>query len=57
MLNPKTKGTTMDNKSRHTPSGSKNVLNSDVEIKGDLKFSGEMTFDGKIDGDIQADEL
>src|SRR5215510_2555530 len=35
--------------------GSKNVLNSDVEIKGTLKFSGEMTFDGKLDGDINSE--
>jgi cytoskeletal protein CcmA (bactofilin family) len=34
---------------------SKNVLNSDVEVKGTLKFSGEMTFDGKVDGDITSD--
>src|SRR2546430_14123513 len=34
---------------------SKNVLNTDVEIKGNLKFSGELTFDGKIDGEIQTD--
>jgi cytoskeletal protein CcmA (bactofilin family) len=34
---------------------SKNVLNSDVEIKGNLKFSGELTFDGKLDGEINAD--
>ncbi|MEY2467003.1 MAG: hypothetical protein QOD03_1524 [Verrucomicrobiota bacterium] len=34
---------------------SKNVLNSDVEIKGNLKFSGELTFDGKLDGEIQTD--
>ena len=34
---------------------SKNVLNSDVEIKGNLKFSGELTFDGKLDGDIHTD--
>jgi cytoskeletal protein CcmA (bactofilin family) len=33
----------------------KNVLASDVEIKGNLKFSGELTFDGKIDGEIQTD--
>ena len=45
----------MDKSMSTPPSGSKNVLNSDVEIKGDLKFSGEMTFDGKIEGDIQAD--
>src|SRR5205814_998359 len=35
--------------------GSKNVLNSDVELKGTLKFSGELTFDGKLDGDINTD--
>ncbi|HWW02505.1 MAG TPA: polymer-forming cytoskeletal protein [Candidatus Acidoferrum sp.] len=34
---------------------SKNVLNSDVEVKGTLKFSGELTFDGKLDGDITSD--
>ena len=38
-----------------TPGGSKNVLTSDVEIKGNLKFSGELTFDGKLDGEIQTD--
>src|SRR5436190_5295793 len=41
----------------NTPSNnnSKNVLNSDVELKGSLKFTGEMTFDGKLDGDIGSD--
>ena len=34
---------------------SKNILNSDVEIKGTLKFAGELTFDGKLDGDITSD--
>ena len=34
---------------------SKNVLNTDVEIKGTLKFSGELTFDGKLDGDIASE--
>ena len=33
----------------------KNVLTSDVEIKGNLKFSGELMFEGKIDGEIQTD--
>lgn len=33
---------------------SKNVLNSDVELKGTLKFSGELTFDGKLEGDISS---
>lgn len=35
--------------------GSKNVLNSDVEVKGTLKFSGDLTFDGKVEGDINSD--
>ena len=40
----------------NTPaSNSKNVLNSDVELKGTLKFSGELAFDGKLDGDINTD--
>jgi len=35
--------------------GTKNTLNSDVEVKGTLKFSGELTFDGKLEGDINSD--
>src|SRR3989442_10671204 len=38
-----------------TGNASKNVLNSDVEIKGNLKFAGELTFDGKLDGEIHTD--
>ena len=38
-----------------TVNSTKNVLNSDVEIKGNLKFSGELTFEGKLDGEIQTD--
>jgi cytoskeletal protein CcmA (bactofilin family) len=34
---------------------SKNVLNSDVELKGTLKFSGELAFDGKLEGDISSE--
>ena len=33
----------------------KNVLNSDVEIKGNLKFAGELTFEGKLDGEINSE--
>ncbi len=33
----------------------KNVLNTDVEIKGNIKFAGELTFDGKLDGEIHTD--
>jgi cytoskeletal protein CcmA (bactofilin family) len=34
---------------------SKNILNSDVEIKGNIKFSGELTLDGRLDGEIHTD--
>src|SRR5512133_767157 len=37
------------------PGGTKNVLNSDVELKGSLKFVGELTFDGKLEGDINSE--
>src|SRR5881398_743602 len=40
-----------------TPNSSKNVLSSDVEIKGNLKFSGELTFEGKLDGEINSDGI
>ena len=39
----------------NTPGTAKNVLGSDVEIKGNLKFSGELTFDGRLEGDVQTD--
>ena len=38
-----------------TVSNSKNVLGSDVEIKGTLKFTGELTFEGKLEGEIHTD--
>lgn len=38
-----------------TGTTSKNVLNSDVEIKGSLKFSGELTLEGKLEGEVQTD--
>ncbi len=34
---------------------SKNVLNLDVEVKGNIKFAGELTFDGRLEGDVQTD--
>jgi len=39
----------------NTPATSKNVLGSDVEIKGNLKFAGELTFEGKLEGEINSD--
>lgn len=38
-----------------TNNTSKNLLNSDVEIKGNIKFSGELTFEGKLDGEVHTD--
>jgi len=38
-----------------TASNTKNVLGSDVEIKGTLKFTGELTFEGKLEGEIHTD--
>src|SRR3954463_14272058 len=38
-----------------TPTSSKNVLNSDVEIKGNLRFAGELTFEGKLEGEINSE--
>jgi cytoskeletal protein CcmA (bactofilin family) len=35
----------------------KNVLASDVEIKGNIKFSGELSFDGKLEGEIHTDGI
>lgn len=34
---------------------SRNVLGTDVEIKGTLNFSGELTLDGKLEGDINTE--
>ena len=36
------------------PSG-RNVLSSDVEIKGDVKFANDLVVDGKIEGNIVSD--
>lgn len=38
--------------SSDAPSGAKNILTSDVDIKGTLKFESELIFDGKIEGEI-----
>jgi cytoskeletal protein CcmA (bactofilin family) len=38
-----------------TSGGSKNVLGSDVEIKGEIRFAGEMTLDGKLEGEVRGE--
>src|SRR5262245_35157302 len=50
-------GTGMNHDMNANSNSSKNVLSTDVEIKGALKFSGELTFDGKLEGEIQTDGL
>jgi cytoskeletal protein CcmA (bactofilin family) len=40
----------------NTPNNpSKNILTSEVEIKGNLKFTGELLFEGKLDGEIHTE--
>src|SRR6266700_4928858 len=51
------KGNQPSKRMNTTANPSKNVLSSDVEIKGNLKFSGELTFDGKLEGEIQSDGI
>jgi cytoskeletal protein CcmA (bactofilin family) len=34
---------------------SKNILNSDVELKGTIRFTSELTFDGNLEGDVQSE--
>lgn len=36
-------------------SSSKNILSSDVEIKGSLKFSNDLIIDGRIEGEVTSD--
>ena len=36
-------------------SSSKNVLSSDVEIKGTIKFSNDLIIDGRIEGEVVSD--
>lgn len=36
-------------------SASKNVLASDVDVKGTIKFEAELNFDGKLEGEISSD--
>jgi cytoskeletal protein CcmA (bactofilin family) len=40
---------------RQAPAATRNVLSSDVEIKGTVKFSNDLVVDGKIEGEITSD--
>src|SRR6266542_3619944 len=37
--------------------GGKDILSSDVEIKGSIKFQKELLIDGKVEGDINSDSV
>jgi cytoskeletal protein CcmA (bactofilin family) len=40
---------------RHAPAATRNVLSSDVEIKGTVKFANDLVVDGKIEGEISSE--
>jgi cytoskeletal protein CcmA (bactofilin family) len=40
---------------RSSPAATRNVLSSDVEIKGTVKFTNDLVVDGKIEGEITSD--
>lgn len=40
---------------RTSPAATRNVLSSDVEIKGTVKFTNDLVVDGKIEGEISSD--
>ncbi len=42
-------------KSSFSMSTNKNILSSDVEIKGSLKFSNDLIIDGRIEGEVTSD--
>ena len=39
------------------PNGPQNILNSDVELRGNLKCAGDVFLDGRLDGDLTTDGL
>src|SRR5215510_13783987 len=56
---PPTKPTIIDNPNpKRNPMadhGGKDILSSDVEIKGSIKFQKELLIDGKVEGDINSE--
>ena len=40
---------------RPSPAATRNVLSTDVEIKGTVKFTNDLVVDGKIEGEITSD--
>ena len=40
---------------RQAPAATRNILSTDVEIKGTVKFTNDLVVDGKIEGEINSD--
>lgn len=40
---------------RPVVTGSRNILSTDVEVKGTIRFTGELVVDGKIEGEVASD--
>jgi cytoskeletal protein CcmA (bactofilin family) len=40
---------------RTSPAATRNILSTDVEIKGTVKFTNDLVVDGKIEGEINSD--
>lgn len=40
---------------RQTPAATRNILSTDVEIKGIVKFTNDLVVDGKIEGEIHSE--
>ena len=51
----KSLSTKLNAESNKPTSGGKNVLSSDVEIKGSIKFRNQLFIDGKVEGEIISD--
>src|SRR5712692_8286422 len=51
---PKT-STIIDYQKHMAEHGDKDILSSDVEIKGSIKFQKELLIDGKVEGEINSD--
>ena len=47
--------TTIDPKKHMAENSGKDILSSDVEIKGSIKFQKELLIDGKVEGEINSD--
>src|SRR5215470_16888602 len=51
----KTKTLTINDHQKSMEHGGKDILSSDVEIKGSIKFQKELLIDGKVEGEINSE--